>query len=194
MSNGVYTVKVGDINGDRQDDVVVMGYGGGSNVFFGNGNGTFRRGTTFTNPLAAYEIALADFNRDGRTDLVSASWGGANAQILLSDPTPVLTIAAPDLSSASSARSALEELRGNLTRVQAQLGAIGATTSRFDAEIRNLESQRVNYLAAADRISAADFADESSRLLRQQILQQAAAAVLSQANQQPALALRLLSQ
>jgi flagellin len=45
---------------------------------------------------------------------------------------------------------------------------------------------------AASRITDADIALESAQLVRQQILQQAATAVLAQANQDPALAVRLL--
>ena len=45
---------------------------------------------------------------------------------------------------------------------------------------------------ALSRITDADIAEETAKLIRTQINQQAAAAVLAQANQQPSLALRLL--
>jgi flagellin len=58
--------------------------------------------------------------------------------------------------------------------------------------LNTLSSSRENFAAAAGRIMDADVAEESAALTRTQILQQAGAAVLSQANQQPALALQLL--
>ena len=55
-----------------------------------------------------------------------------------------------------------------------------------------LGSSVENMAAASGRIMDADVAEEAANLTRTQILQQAGAAVLGQANQQPALALQLL--
>ena len=52
---------------------------------------------------------------------------------------------------------------------------------------------RENYIAAVSQIVDTDVAQESANLVKNQILQQASAAVLAQANQQPALTLKLLS-
>ena len=57
-------------------------------------------------------------------------------------------------------------------------------------EVSNAAAE--NFQAARSRILDADIASESAELVRTQILQQAASAVLAQANQQPALALQLL--
>ena len=65
--------------------------------------------------------------------------------------------------------------------------------SRVQIASRVLGTAGDNYLTAAGRIQDADIADESSSLVRRQIVQQSAAAVLASANQQPALALKLLS-
>jgi flagellin len=54
-------------------------------------------------------------------------------------------------------------------------------------------SQRDEFVAANSRIRDADFAGETAELTRTQIIQQAAASVMAQANQQPALALQLLN-
>ncbi len=69
---------------------------------------------------------------------------------------------------------------------------IGAYQSRLQTTISNLSSGIENTLAAESRIRDADIAQESSELVRQQLLQQVGAAILAQANQQPSLALQLL--
>ena len=68
----------------------------------------------------------------------------------------------------------------------------GATQSRFDAVIANLQVSVENQSAARSRIVDADFAVETANLSRSQILQQAGNAMIAQANQLPQQVLRLL--
>ena len=68
----------------------------------------------------------------------------------------------------------------------------GATQSRFDSIISNLQSGVENQSAARSRIMDADFAAETASLTRAQILQQAGTAMIAQANQQPQQVLSLL--
>jgi len=68
----------------------------------------------------------------------------------------------------------------------------GAVQNRFEAVIANLSVFSENTEAARSRVQDADFASETARLTRSQILQQAGISILSQANQQPQLALSLL--
>ena len=68
----------------------------------------------------------------------------------------------------------------------------GATQSRFDAIISNLQQSVENQSAARSRIMDADFAAETAAMSRGQILQQAGTAMVAQANQLPQQVLRLL--
>ena len=68
----------------------------------------------------------------------------------------------------------------------------GATQSRFEAIISNLQVAVENQSAARSRIMDADFAAETAALSRAQILQQAGNAMVAQANQLPQQVLRLL--
>ncbi len=68
----------------------------------------------------------------------------------------------------------------------------GATQSRFDAVISNLQISAENQTAARSRIMDADFAAETANLSRAQILQQAGNAMVAQANQLPQQVLQLL--
>jgi len=68
----------------------------------------------------------------------------------------------------------------------------GASESRFDSIISNLQSGVENQSAARSRIMDADFASETANLSRAQVLQQAGTAMIVQANQQPQQVLTLL--
>jgi len=83
-------------------------------------------------------------------------------------------------------------LDNNLTNLAKQRGVIGSFQSRVQVALNNLTSSKENFKAAESRIKDADIAMESANLTRIQIVQQAGAAVLAQANQAPALALTLL--
>ena len=68
----------------------------------------------------------------------------------------------------------------------------GATQSRFDAIITNLQVGVENQSAARSRIMDADFAAETANMSRAQVLQQAGTAMVAQANQLPNQVLKLL--
>ncbi|HEX7689505.1 MAG TPA: flagellin [Burkholderiaceae bacterium] len=68
----------------------------------------------------------------------------------------------------------------------------GASESRFDSIISNLQSSVENQSAARSRIMDADFASETANMSRAQVLQQAGTAMIAQANQQPQQVLTLL--
>ena len=68
----------------------------------------------------------------------------------------------------------------------------GATQSRFDSIISNLQSGVENQSAARSRIMDADFASETANMSRAQVLQQAGTAMVAQANQLPNQVLKLL--
>ena len=71
-------------------------------------------------------------------------------------------------------------------------GSLGAVQNRLESTVRNLANIIENQSAARSRIRDADFAAETANLTRTQILQQAGAAMLSQANLIPQNVLALL--
>lgn len=97
-----------------------------------------------------------------------------------------------ELESQSAARNALDGITSAISAVTRNRGFLGAAESRLDITIQNLQVARENFLAAESRIRDVDVASEAAELTRLGILQQAGAAILGQANQQPALALRLI--
>ncbi len=108
------------------------------------------------------------------------------------DPS-VLGLGTTDVTTVLDAQDAIDDLDGAMTSLageRAELGsAIGTMTRRVDHIQRTVES----YGAAVSQIRDADMAAESAMMARNQVLQQAAVAMLAQANAQPNLILRLLS-
>jgi flagellin len=92
----------------------------------------------------------------------------------------------------SASRNALDVVNAAITSLATTRGQLGAVESRLQVAINNLTVARENFAAAESRIRDVDVAAEAAELTRLNILQQAGAAVLAQANQQPALALSLL--
>lgn len=76
--------------------------------------------------------------------------------------------------------------------IDAKRAELGATQNRFSSTIRNQSNVIENLSAARARIQDADFATETAKLTKAQILQQASTSILSQANQRPQTALSLL--
>ncbi len=92
----------------------------------------------------------------------------------------------------SAARTALDAVNTAISSLSQTRGNLGAAESRLRVAINNLSVARENFASAESRIRDVDVASEAAELTRLGILQQAGAAVLAQANQQPALALSLL--
>jgi flagellin len=88
--------------------------------------------------------------------------------------------------------STLNAIDAALEKINASRAELGAKQNRFLSTINNLTAMLQNTTAARGQIQDVDFAAESAELAKQQTLQQAATAVLAQANQLPAAVLKLL--
>lgn len=86
----------------------------------------------------------------------------------------------------------INNIDGAIDKVNSQRAMYGATQSRFDSVISNLQVSVENQTAARSRIMDTDFAAETANLSRAQILQQAGNAMIAQANQLPQQVLTLL--
>lgn len=92
----------------------------------------------------------------------------------------------------SASRAALDAVNSAISSLASTRGTLGAVESRLNVAINSLTVARENFAAAESRIRDVDVASEAAELTRLGILQQAGAAVLAQANQQPGLALSLI--
>ena len=86
----------------------------------------------------------------------------------------------------------LDAIDAAIAEISSRRGTIGAVTNRLDSVMSQLDTQYQNLSAANSRIVDADIATESSNYTKNSILQQASAALLVQANQQPNIALSLI--
>jgi flagellin len=97
------------------------------------------------------------------------------------------------LTDAASSRNALDAIGGAIDKVSQARGSLGAFSARLDFAASNNESRIVATEEAASRISDVDVAEETAKLVKNQILNQSQVAMLAQANVERETALRLLS-
>jgi flagellin len=122
------------------------------------------------------------------------SLGGTDLALAgLATAAPALTkLSSVDISTVAGANSAIAVLDGALSQVSSQRSTLGALQNRFTLTVSNLANSAENLSAARSQIQDADFASETASLARNQILQQAGIAMLSQANSAPQNVLSLL--
>lgn len=100
--------------------------------------------------------------------------------------------ASTDAGAQDAARNALDNIKDAIGSLTTNRGTLGAAESRLTVTINNLQVARENFASAESQIRDVDVANEAAQLTRLSILQQAGAAVLAQANQQPGIALSLI--
>jgi flagellin len=96
------------------------------------------------------------------------------------------------VSDQGDARSSLEDIDAAVMQVAGARSKFGAIQSRLTFAIDNLDVQHQNLEAARSLIADVDVAEETSKLARAQILNEAGVSVLAQANQYPIKALKLI--
>ncbi|ATP09064.1 flagellin [Aeromonas salmonicida] len=169
---------------------------GGQNLLNGGYVGSFQvgadAGQTITFRMTtAFTISGMASATSGSAEVTTTSSG----EPYLVTPKPGTAVTSASMSSiqaASSAQSAMANLDYMIKVVDSKRAELGAVQNRFDSTIRNQANISENVSAARSRIRDADFATETANLTKQNILQQAASTILSQANQRPQSALSLL--
>ncbi|MDX7824363.1 flagellin A [Aeromonas caviae] len=169
---------------------------GGQNLLNGGYVGSFQVGADAGQTIT-FRMTTA-FTIDG---IASATKGsatvstGTGKEPYAVDKTAGTAVTAADvktISQASSAQLAMANLDFMIQAVDSKRAELGAVQNRFDSTIRNQSNISENVTAARSRIRDADFAVETANMTKQNILQQAASSILSQANQRPQSALSLL--
>jgi flagellin len=147
---------------------------------------------------ASYNSASGDLTltKNGSAIVVAGSAnsateaGWANGNVGTS--TTTTGVNGTNLSNFTSAQAAIGMLDAAITSVSTSRASVGAFQSRFESAISNLMTTTENLTASRSRIMDADFAEETAKLTRAQVLQQAGVAMLSQANAVPQNVLSLL--
>lgn len=184
-----------DFNGDGYLDLAQQnGLEDTVSVLLGRGDGTFASRISYSvGSRPTRGLISEDFNNDGVIDLLTSNSLSNNIHVLLGNTKQTTEAAHHTISTVDKALESLTELSNIRERVSAELGTIGAAQTRFAHAVSYLQTIRTTSEEAYSRIMEADIAQEAAELVKNQIIQQAAAAVLAQANQEPTLILTLLT-
>ena len=118
---------------------------------------------------------------------------GQNTKLTVQDMSAQsLGVDAIDLTTQTNADAAITTIDNAINTVSAQRAALGAMQNRLEHTINNLGTSSENLSAAESQIRDVDMAEEMSEYTKNNILVQAATAMLAQANQQPQNVLSLL--
>ena len=120
-------------------------------------------------------ISIEDGEQDTHTGLATL---GLQAQSEAVDTTSE----GLSVGSVANATAALAAIDTAIDTISTFRAGFGATENRLDSAISNLTTYQTNLEASKGRIVDADFASETSKLTKAQILQQAATSMLAQAN------------
>ena len=129
------------------------------------------------------DITTTDLTTDGTITVVAGTDNSGTGRAVI-DNTATL----------ASIHTVMDNIDIALDTVNSSRATLGASQSRFESAIANLQVSVENQVAARSRIMDADYASETANMSRAQILQQAGNAMVAQANQLPQQVLRLLGQ
>ena len=161
----------------------------GTNILDASSNSgafTFHVGANASQTVA---VTIRDFTTDGGSTSVFENLDDTTTTDFEDDNFDLDAI---EISSASEAGDALTEVTHAITRLQAERATLGSVINRLEYAADNLANVSQNTSASRSRVLDADYASETTELARTQIIQQAATAMLSQANQQAQSVLALL--
>jgi len=130
----------------------------------------------------AFQVGIKNVS----TDRITVTFGAVALATLASTTNTKVS------GSAGNSQTALDTIENTLTNVSTARARFGAAMNRLNVSVNNIQTMGNNLSAANSRIRDVDVASETSALSKNQVLSQAGAAVLAQANQAPQLALTLL--
>jgi flagellin len=144
-----------------------------------SGTAVTSQGTLTLSAASAITVGGSD-----ATDVNLASGQVISATTGILSSANVLTV--------TGANSTIHSIDSALATVSAFQSQLGAIQNRFTAAVSNLTSTAQNLTQSRSTIQDANFAQETANLTQAQVLEQAGISVLSQANQEPQLILKLL--
>jgi flagellin len=157
-------------------------------VLDGSRSGSFQVGTEAGQTIS-FSIDSIDTDTLGLTSGVftAASGDDPSSVIDVADLTATISVADAD-----TAASALADITAAIEQVASNRASYGAMSNRLEYTVSNLMNVAEFSAAARSRIEDADFAAESARLAKAQVLQQTGTAMLAQANASSQLAIQLI--
>ena len=163
-------------------------------VLDGNLSGDFQVGTEKGQTIS-FAITSIDTDELGLTDKTADPTFATGTYVIDVSDTAALstgTAGAISILTATDATNSLEKISAALEKVAGNRAEYGALQNRLEYTVSNLMNVAEFTTSARSRIEDADFAAESARLAKAQVLQQTGTAMLAQANAAPQLALQLI--
>ncbi|ATD57694.1 flagellin [Clostridium chauvoei] len=136
-----------------------------------------------------FDAAKKKLTIDGVGDVSEAELGFQTSKML---DKVSFTINGSDVSTRELASGSIKTINSAIEQVSTQRSKLGAVQNRLEHTINNLNTSSENLTAAESRVRDVDMAKEMMAFSKNNILSQAAQAMLGQANQQPQGVLQLL--
>lgn len=183
--------------GEEMNRIAVDTTFGGTNLLNGTYSSEFQVGAdanqTISMTMTAIEAATGgavSVNSFAVSDLAASA--SSVAGVSAGANNSFANASSLSFTSVAEAQDVLAAVDAMIGAIDAKRAELGAVQNRFSSTIRNQSNVIENVSAARSRIQDADFATETAKLTKAQILQQASSSILSQANQRPQTALSLL--
>ena len=138
------------------------------------------------------EVQLSSSQAFALTTVVADDFFGASGATDTAYQSSLEKVGDIDLGSMTGAQKALDVIDGAIDMVNTQRADLGAISNRLDKTVNNLTNIVENTSASKSHIKDANFAAETSKLTKAQILNQAATSMLAQANASKQTVLALL--
>ena len=153
--------------------------------------GSIRLDSTANEPIS---VKLGDSAAVAEHGFLEANVGAADYEVneATLGVSAGSTVAGLSVATGSAAANALKTLDNAINKVDSIRSELGALNNRLDYTVTNLSNIVLNTQAAKSQIEDANFADETTNLIKGQILAQAATSMLAQANQSKQALLALL--
>ncbi|MCG5250136.1 flagellin N-terminal helical domain-containing protein [Brevibacillus agri] len=183
-------------SGQMVETATTAGFAGAVNgltITVKDSSGNIR--TAATNALSSFQetTAAANVQTDGRATFQIGANSNQTIQLDVKDMgASALGVNGLQISTQSQATVALKVIDTAIQKVSAQRSSLGAIQNRLEHTINNLNTSSENLTAAESRIRDTDMAKEMMEQTKNNILAQAAQAMLAQSNSQPQGVLQLL--
>ena len=165
--------------------------GGATTLAVSSLDGGMKVGDSITFVMGKHEDASSDLANSVMAQVGANS--GQTAFISIGDMrSEALGVKTIDISTKFGAATAIETVNNSIQKVSSQRSSLGAIQNRLEHTIKNLDTSAENLQAAESRIRDVDMAKEMMTLTKNNILTQAAQAMLAQANSAPQGVLQLL--
>jgi flagellin len=194
LSNSVYTLSVS--NNILRFKAAAPGY---ENAIYGititvkDSSGNVK--VAASNALSAFEeeVAAKDRRLEGTAIFQIGANTGQNISLSIENmSSKALGVEGLKVDTQQAANVAVKVLDGAIQKVSAERSKLGSYQNRLEHTINNLGTASENLTAAESRIRDVDMAQEMMEFTKQNILNQAATAMLAQANMLPQSVLKLL--